>query len=151
MGYVKSEGGRKRLTGYKQALEKRHIPCDAYHVMESDYDEEKTRAMTMELISRQCRPTAAIACDDIGAGIIINTLKDAGISIPGDVAVLGVGDIPMNSVISPPLTTVRFPTFEYGEKAVVCLQQISSGTNIDSPLLVEGNLIIRKSCGWDNR
>ncbi len=147
-GYLKGEGNRKRVNGYRRALESYGVPFDASLIKEGDYDLDKTVLMTEQLILSDSRPTAIIACDDIGAGFIINTLKENGLDVPENLALVGVGDLYMNSLIHPSLTTIRYFAEEMGEKSVMLLSRIAAGESMEYPMYIRGELIIRQSCGW---
>jgi DNA-binding LacI/PurR family transcriptional regulator len=150
-GYLRGEGNRNRLKGYQHALEKYDVEFDNALVKESDYDQDKTILMMEQLISSVNPPTALIACDDIGAGFIINTLRENGLDVPGDMAVAGVGDLQINSLVHPPLTTVKYPIVEMGEKAIMLLAKMVKGESVQSPVYLKGSLLVRQSCGWHLR
>jgi len=147
-GYLKGEGNRRRVSGYRRALSKYGVSFDASLIKESDYERDKTVLMTEQLIASDPMPTASIACDDIGAGFIINTLKEKGLRVPEDMAVIGVGDLHMNALIYPPLTTFRYSAVEMGEKSILLLSRIAAGEMVESPMYIKGGLLVRKSCGW---
>jgi DNA-binding LacI/PurR family transcriptional regulator len=147
---LKGEGNRQRVIGYKRALEKNDIVFDKSLVKECNYNTEKTIAMTKEILKLKNSPTAIIAADDIGAGIIINTLREKNIRIPEDISVIGMGDLELTATISPALTTFRIPVTQIGERAFSLLYQVMKNEKNDFPIYVHGNLIIRKSCANKN-
>jgi DNA-binding LacI/PurR family transcriptional regulator len=143
---LKGEGNRQRVAGYKKALEKNELVFDKSLVKECDYDNEKTIAMTKEILRLKNPPTAIIAADDIGAGIIINTLRSKNIRVPEDISVVGMGDLELTATISPPLTTFRIPVTQIGERAFSLLYQVMKNEKNDYPIYVHGNLVVRESC-----
>jgi len=147
-GYLKGEGNRKRLKGYRRALEKYGVEFNEALIKEGDYEQDKTVLMTEQLISSINPPTAIIACDDIGAGFIINTLRKNGLEVPDDMAVVGMGDLHINSLVQPPLTTFSYSAVEMGEKAVILLSGIARGEKVEAPVCLRGRLLLRQSCGW---
>src|SRR6202142_3846106 len=92
--------------------------------------------------------TAVIASNDLSALGAMEVLRDAGLRIPEDVAVIGFDDILEGRSQIPQLTTVRHPTFTLGYQAVLSmLESIQNKTVLMGNLRVETKLIIRQSCG----
>jgi LacI family transcriptional regulator len=143
---INGEGSRKMLSGYKQALEENNIAFDSSLVKESGYDTELTRKQTATLLKMAERPTAVIAADDIGAGIIINVMRENNIIVPKDISVMGTGDLDFLVAISPALTSYHIPVKEIGERAFSLLYQIIKNEKCEYPIYIQGNVITRASC-----
>ncbi len=104
-----------RLQGYCQAHEAAGIRMDPSLVLETDFGESGGRSAADRLLAS--RPDAIIAIDDlIGLGALA-TLKEAGLSVPGDVALAGFNDSLFCPHTDPPLTSVRINVDEIGAKA----------------------------------
>ena len=75
--------------------------------------------------------------------------NEAGIGVPGDIALAGVDDIPMARFVSPPLTTVRVRMAELGARALERLAAVIAApdTTPASTEMVATELVIRASCG----
>lgn len=91
--------------------------------------------------------TAVFCFNDIAAIGAIRALKDAGLSVPGDVSVVGFDDIQSAAYATPSLTTVRQPLAEMGKRgAQVLLERIA---NRESPfpaeIVMEPALVVRES------
>src|SRR5215469_802101 len=86
----------------------------------------------MQALLEKSRDFTAIFCfNDIAAIGAIRALKDAGLSVPGDVSVVGFDDIQSAAYSTPSLTTVRQPLFEMGQRgAQILLERIA---NRDTP------------------
>ena len=143
---LRGEGNRQRVDGYKLALGKSNITFDESLVKECDYDTDKTVEMTKEILKLDDAPTAIVAADDIGAGIIINTLREKNIRVPEDISVIGMGDLELTATISPALTTYHIPVTQIGERAFSLLYQVMKNEKNDYPIYVHGNLVVRESC-----
>jgi diguanylate cyclase (GGDEF)-like protein len=92
--------------------------------------------------------TAVIASNDMSAIGAMRALAEAGLDVPGDVAVVGFDDHLMASAHVPPLTTVRYPLAQAGRVAVERLVEAIRGEHglpetVDIPPL----LVARRSCG----
>jgi signal transduction histidine kinase/DNA-binding LacI/PurR family transcriptional regulator/AraC-like DNA-binding protein/response regulator of citrate/malate metabolism len=92
--------------------------------------------------------TAVLASNDDSAVGAMETLRAAGRRIPDDVAIIGFDDRLQAEAQTPPLTTVRYPTFELGYRALTLLLDRIQGTSHAIELLkVPAELVIRESCG----
>ena len=79
------------------------------------------------------------------------TLRDAGLQVPQDVAVVGFDDVPLASVIEPALTTVRQPIERLGSMAVeVVLDMLRNEQDVETSthrIVLPTELVVRASCG----
>ena len=91
------------------------------------------------------RPTALVCTNDyIATGAMIEA-KELGLSIPGDLSIVGFDDTDMSAHLDPPLTTARVPSRQMGEKiASYIINHLERGTT-ESPPQLEAELIIRNS------
>jgi DNA-binding LacI/PurR family transcriptional regulator len=97
--------------------------------------------------------TAILAFNDLMALGVLNRLSDRGISVPGDMSVVGFDDIAMAAMCTPQLTTVAMPTQQAGRVAVDLLLEQLAGTHSSSSAdgsdhpqrLVGTQLIVRAS------
>src|SRR5260370_16012519 len=82
---------------------------------------------SMQALLEKSRDFTAVFCfNDIAAIRAIRALKDAGLSVPGDVSVVGFDDILSAAYSTPSLTTVRQPLLEMGKRgAQVLLERIA--------------------------
>ncbi len=71
----------------------------------------------MRLANLAKRPTAVFARNDYAALGALRAAHDAGLAIPGDVAIAGFDNLPMSAYTTPPLTTVEQPITEQGRLA----------------------------------
>jgi len=100
-----------------------------------------------EAIDKGSLPEAFLIGSDpmaIGAG---RALKEAGLRVPQDVAIVGIDDIEMAAYADPPLTTVRIFTEQMGQSAVKLLLERIGGREVPLKILIPPKLIIRDSCG----
>ena len=99
-----------------------------------------------ELLSRDTEFSAVFCSSDLTALGAVHALRDEGLSVPGDVSVIGFDDIPSAMHVSPALTTVRQNTGKAGEIMVDTLLRLIQGEPVESQF-IEPELIVRKSCG----
>jgi DNA-binding LacI/PurR family transcriptional regulator len=93
-------------------------------------------------------PTAIFAFSDLPAVGAMCAVQQAGLRLPQDFAIVGFNDIPLASLLIPPLTTVVAPAYEMGMEAIKMLQCLISGKRPSrNHILLPTNLVIRQSCG----
>lgn len=151
-----NRGSLKRLQGYLSALVKHELPVDERLITGrkeslSDvpgYSTEKIGYEGMKrLLSLPNRPTAVFARNDFTAMGAMTAIKEAGLSIPQDIAIVGFDDTPLAIHTLPPLTTVRQPMRLQGQIAAdLLLRRISGNDNIDTETRTfDCELIVRES------
>jgi LacI family transcriptional regulator len=104
----------------------------------------------MQALLKKTRDFTAIFCfNDIAAIGTIRALKDAGLSVPGDVSVVGFDDILSAAYYTPSLTTVRQPLAEMGKRgAQVLLERIADREKeYPSEIVMAPELVVRESTG----
>jgi LacI family transcriptional regulator len=144
----------ERNIGYTQALDEAGIDVKGSLIYCGDFFVDSGSEMTKRLIESRQPFTAVFAHSDRMAIGCISALWEAGYRVPEDVAVIGYNDIPISRYVLPPLTTVRYPTFELGQLCTKLLIEKTNGVknpekNLTSEELesLEPRLIIRRSCG----
>lgn len=148
-------GKLKRLQGYLAALTENGLPIDERLITgrketaseSPGYSTEKIGYEAMKrLLSLPKRPTAIFARNDFTAVGAMTAIKEAGFSIPKDVAVVGFDDTPLALHTLPPLTTVRQPMRLQGQLAAeLLLKRISGKENETETRVLECELIVRQS------
>jgi LacI family transcriptional regulator len=137
-----------RLAGYRDVLAKYGIPYDPSLVAEGNWEVQSSYPGVKKFLTMPDRPTAIFAANDFMALGAIYTIQDAGLSVPEDIAVVGYDDRDIASFSKPTITTVRPPSFEMGKQAAkLMLDRLENQVEIEDPILIQGELIIRESCG----
>ncbi len=143
----------ERLRGYREALAGAGLADGAALELAGDFTELAGFRAGAELAARRPRPTAVFAANDAMAVGLLGALRDAGLAVPGDVAVIGFDDIAIARYLSPPLTTVRVDMCELGRRAVrLLLDAVTPGEAANGRReLLPARLVIRDSCGGKGR
>lgn len=90
--------------------------------------------------------TALVCFNDMSAIGAIRALRDTGLSVPGDVAVIGFDDIKASAYISPSLTTIRQPLREMGRYAAqYMVNRLNRTEGFRKEVAFEPELIVRES------
>ncbi|MFF7153355.1 substrate-binding domain-containing protein [Streptomyces sp. NPDC008139] len=118
---------RARIDGYRAALETAGVAFDPALVRAGDFHHEAGYTAGLELLRLPERPTAVFTGNDLQALGLYEAARELGLSIPGDVSVIGFDDLPLSRWISPPLTTVRQPLTEMAEAAARLVLDLSRG------------------------
>lgn len=139
---------REREAGYFEALKRaNHPPAPHAYIRHGDWEAESGRTAAQELLALDSRPDAIFAANDLMAQGAIYAIQDAGLHVPGDIAIVGHDDREFAEIVRPALTTVRLPSYEMGQAAVrMMLKRLESDEPVPA-FLVRGELIVRGSCG----
>ncbi|MEA4912235.1 MAG: LacI family DNA-binding transcriptional regulator [Oscillospiraceae bacterium] len=119
-------GSSLRLSGFRQALRANGVLLDETRIANSDYSYDGGADACRALLKKGGF-TALFAFNDMMALGACGALKGAGLSVPGDISVLGYDDIFPGRIADVPLSTVRQPTFEMGERAAQILCNLCAG------------------------
>jgi GntR family transcriptional regulator, arabinose operon transcriptional repressor len=91
---------------------------------------------------------AFVCLNDRVAGQIMHVFRARKIRVPEDVRPVGIDNVPYASLLPAPLTTVRQPTREIGEAAVrAMLERVQQQNLPPRDILLDGELVVRRSCG----
>ncbi|MEK0316162.1 LacI family DNA-binding transcriptional regulator [Cohnella sp. 56] len=139
----------ERLEGYKKALEERGIPFDPALVRETNASFENGHQAVQELLETPDMTALFVANNVLTMGAM-SYLQERRIRIPQDLAVIGYDDYDWTKITTPPLTVIRQPSFELGERAAeVMLRRIEEGFDKDEEpqaYRLPAELVVRDSC-----
>jgi len=99
------------------------------------------------LLADNVKFDAIFTGDDESAIGVLLALRQAGLLVPGEIAVVGFDDSTFASTLLPPLTTVRAPTEQVGRQAVRQVVRLIQGEQVEPRLVLSTEMIIRQSCG----
>jgi LacI family transcriptional regulator len=143
-GPLNTTVGLDRRQGYLDALNDRSRSIDESLIVESDFTEAGGYSAMQRLIPH--RPDAVFVASDTMAFGALRALREAGLCVPRDIAVVGFDDLPTSSLADPPLTTVRQPIRRLGVQAVETLIDIlNNGPEPPRRITLSTELIIRAS------
>lgn len=117
----------QRYRGYCNALAAHSLPVDPQLRVSVAFVPGGGAHAVAELQRRSVAYDAIFACSDLLAMTAINTLRDAGKQVPGDVAVVGYDDIELSTYFHPPLSTIRQPIRVAGKVLVDSLLALIDG------------------------
>lgn len=120
-GQAYASTGRERASGCLEALSDRGIAVSRSMVVNSTFDVAGGREAALRLMQRKEPPTAIFAVNDSTAIGVMGALRDLGVAVGKEVAVVGFNDISIAGEMPVPLTTVRSPLVEMGRVAAQLL------------------------------
>ncbi len=145
-GPMNMVAGTDRLAGYKQALTEKGVQFDPELVFEGDFSEASGYVGMQRLL--QIRPEAVFAASDTLAFGAWRAIREAGLLVPHDIALVGFDDLLSLEIGRPKLTTIRQPVVRTGMEVVnVLIDVIENGLQPPRRVILDTMLVIRDSCG----
>lgn len=143
----------QRFEAYKKALRDANLPIiedlivgDTYKGI-GDKASENGYAALKKLLKAGNKFDAVFATNDLRAIGAIRAIKDHGLKVPKDIAVMGFDDLEFSSLLDPPLTTVSQPLYQIGIRAVKRLLTVIENKGNHKPHIeiLDTHLEIRES------
>ena len=140
------EAAADRERGYRQALASWDVPVDEDLVIRGGWTIDGGRQMTDRLLDSASPPTAIFTFNDRMAVGAYDAIRLRGLSIPGDISVVGFDDEDIAGYLVPPLTTMALPHEEMARWAVGALldEQLPAiarrKLKLDCPLVPRGSI-----------
>jgi LacI family transcriptional regulator len=139
---------RDRRRGYEEALKRNGIPVDTDLVIPSDLKLETGRELGNQISKMNPLPDAIFSASDFAAIGAQESLKNNGVRIPDDIAIVGFSNESFTSIVDPPLSTVDQHSKKMGQfTANLFLDRIKEkdATYTPTKTVLNPELIIRKS------
>ena len=146
-GRMTTTNALERFQAFRDnlAAHKLEIPQGEW-VAEGDFEEEGGYKAALKILSSVRRPSAILCASDLMAIGAVRALKDQGLSVPGDMSVVGFDNMEEAAYHEPPLTTVAFSAYEMGKLAARKMSQIVSEEPLEEKATVlQPQLVVRES------
>ena len=137
----------ERLRGIHDALAEAGLALDQRLFVEGDFSVESGERAGLALLGLPGRPSAIFALNDRMAIGVNRAAATLGLDVPGDLSTIGFDDIPLASMLTPPLTTVRQPGFALGAAAAKALFALLDGKSPPPPAVIPTEFIVRGTAG----
>ncbi|MHB1296325.1 MAG: LacI family DNA-binding transcriptional regulator [Anaerolineae bacterium] len=145
-GPVDTGSGRERRAGYMRAMGNLLGGCDPCWWVPCAPNVQGGRLAASALLREQPELTALLAYNDLVAVGATQACRALGRDVPEGCAILGWDDIVFASYVSPPLTTMRMPTYQIGARAVeLLLTLLREPALAPEPVRLDAELIVRGS------
>jgi len=139
----------ERVAGYQRALAEAGIDIDPALIHYGRFSLESGYTMTQQVLAVTPRPSGLFASNNFIAIGALRALRDAGLQVPEDLALVGFDDLPEDLVVDPFLTVVAQPAYEMGQRATELLLARLSGEAPEAyqEIVLPTVLIVRQSSG----
>ena len=139
----------RRIDSYREVLLENQLPFAPELIRYGESSLQSGYEMTESLLASGNRFTAIFAAGDTMALGAIKALKNHGIRVPQDCAVVGFDDIELAAFWDPALTTIRIPKELLGQRAFAKLLTLMKGEPVATEKeVLPYELVIRESCGY---
>ncbi len=147
-GYKRTRIFNNRIRGYVDALKKHNLSLDNELLIESNLTIEEGRIKMQQLLNLKNRPDAVYVAGDYAALGALQVLKENNISVPNEIALVGFGDEPFSSMVTPSITSVNQHPYDIGRIAAETFLKYSKESKIAQSLnkiILDAKLIVRES------
>lgn len=137
-----------RIRGYVDALKKHNLPLDDELLIETNLTKEDGREKMKQLLNLENKPDAIYAASDFAALGALQVLQEQGINVPNDMAIVGFGNEPFTSLISPSISSINQHSYDMGRVAANLFLEFSKQKKIEQTLtkhILEVELMVRDS------
>ncbi len=142
--------GRERYRGYQDALLAADLIYDPELVELGCFTSESGFAAMNRLLDLTDRPTAVFVASDVVAIGAMHAVKERGLRIPQDIAIIGFDDVSIARYVEPQLSTVHLPAYELGwQVGQLALRLINQDWPGDKGHMMTPELVVRASCGGE--
>lgn len=145
-GPIDTVPGRERYRGYQDGLKRVGIKEDAKLLAFTEFTVAGGARGARELLNRPRRPDAFFAANDLMALGVLQAVREAGLSVPEDISVVGMDDTELASTAWPPLTSVNLAAQERGRMAAdLLLDRLADPDRAPQRVTLEPRLVVRAS------
>ncbi len=120
-GPLHISSARERFEGFSDALRNHGVPVNSSQVVTGALTVEDGLTLSLSMLRGDSRPSAIVCYSDFVAFGVMQGIREAGLSVPEDIAVVGFDDVRMSSCLHVSLTTIKSPKEELGRRAVQSL------------------------------
>lgn len=136
-----------RLRGYHTGVARYGLANDPLLVVDAWHNRQGGYVAMKELINSRVDFTAAVVSDDNSAIGAMQAIREAGLRVPNDIALIGFDDQPEALVQVPPLASIHVPLKDIGQQSLLMmLEYLVDGRPLES-IQIPARLIPRQSCG----
>lgn len=147
-GPTESVTADERLRAYLDAVARLRLDADPALVIQGNYQESGGYLAARELLAMRRPPSAILAANDMSAMGVMNAAYELGVSIPGDLSVVGLDDIELASYAQIDLTTIALQRRDMGAAAATLLmERIRRKRKRAKQVLFPMKLVVRGSTG----
>ena len=147
-GYRRTRIFNNRIRGYVDAIKKNNLPIDDDLIIESSLTLEDGRREMERLLKLKNRPDAVYVASDYAALGALQVLNENNIDVPNEMRLVGFGNEPFTSLVSPSITSVDQHSKDIGRLAAETFLKRVAETEVKQSLnkiILDAELIVRDS------
>lgn len=147
-GYKHTRIFNNRIRGYIDAIQKHGLPLEDNLLVESSLTKEDGRAKMKQLLELEERPDAVYIAGDYAALGALQVLLENNVNVPGEIALVGFGNEPFTSLITPSITSMEQHSSKIGKLAAETFLERIKEPSLKQTLnkkILEAELIVRDS------
>lgn len=134
-----------RAEAFRAALLDHDVPFDEHLMLQGDFSPLSGYAAVNEMNGKGLRATAIFCANDQMAIGAMKAIHETGLCVPDDIAVAGFDNLTVASLVSPGLTTVQYPIYQMGFRAMRIIVDRMQGLEREKRNQLDARLIIRRS------
>jgi LacI family transcriptional regulator, galactose operon repressor len=140
---------RERLIAYIDTLRSAGVTVEEDLILEGNFKQSSGYELVGQFLARRRRPSAIFIANNLMTIGALLRMKEAGVRVPEDIAVISFDDLDWSSILTPPLTAVAQPAYVVGATAAQLLVRRLDSSYVDQPqtIILSPTLIVRESCG----
>lgn len=137
---------QRRLELFREAMSQNGLPLPAERVAEGDGRLEGGAMALKQLLKLKQRPTAVICFNDLMALGALKTANEANLRVPKDLSLIGLDDLQIVSLASPPLTSIQIPRTEIANQTFQILWSATRDPQFEKrECVLKTKLVVRQS------
>lgn len=147
-GYKHTRIFNNRIRGYVDAIKQYNLPLDSELLIESSLTTEDGRDKMTQLLNLKNRPDAVYIAGDYAALGALQVLNEHNINVPKDMALVGFGNEPFTSMVTPTMSSIDQHSAEIGKQAAFTFLERVKEPFVKQTLnkvILDAKLIIRDS------
>ena len=133
------------MAGFKSGLAEFGLELSEKYIVEGAYTYQSGLDCMVSLLGKEDRPTAVFLGNDEMAMGAYSAIRNANLSIPEDISIVGYDDTPLSQRVWPPLTTIKSPIRETGRAAAKLLIKQVSHMGVSETDTYRPEIIVRGS------
>lgn len=138
----------ERLAGYRRGLAEQGIDHDPRLEADGASDVVSARDAVIRLLELEEPPTAVVSANNHMTVGVLRGLRDRGVRVPDDIAVVAFDDVEWGDLLPSPLTAIAQPWQEMGRQATLTLlDRMTGDTAPPRAIRLAPTLVHRRSCG----
>jgi LacI family transcriptional regulator len=137
-----------RANDFIKAMKKHGLNANPAFMRAGNYRIPGGEAAMAELLQLSARPTAILTANDLTAIGALRAIHHRGLTVPGDLSVIGFDDIELSDILHPPLTTLNLSRQKFAQTFFDALEAMREQPHADGrQYSIKTRLVIRESTG----